>query len=1015
MSSSKDFPTSVQDKRPRSVEAHAVKMLVGTIAAMVAYSAQAQEAPAETPAAVASADPAAAPDAGEASSTEEVVITGTSIKRKDDAALPVTVMSAEAMDLRDAGTPVDLLTALPAVTGVPINESTQGGAGARGDVAGIALRGLGASATLLLLNGRRMAAYGIASGTDMTVNANMMPVRGLSRVDVLRDGASSIYGSDAVAGVVNFVIDSKFRGDQAEFQAGFTEVGSGSDRRLTLTHGDFYLGGKLHWISTLDAYQRDALETRDVAGDSDKTSKVPYGFNSSSGAFFDRSASSQYPIFTVTDVGKRYLVPNGNGTAIISSTAPDTTGQYSRNAYYDVNAGYTLPETVRFNWFNQLDYQLTDNVALFGEALLYSAQSKMQRPPVAYSSSTDEAIVLAADNPFNPYGTTVTINNYRFVDDGNERIEDDTLAYRFVFGGRGSFADHWNWESAATYSRSGTHDISENAIRESAMQAAVADGLYNPFGYNFSTVDGEVTPTTKYVNDPAVIGAFAQRFHQNGRDILATVDGRVTGELIDLWAGPLQVAAGGEYRHEDYALYRPQYVGLNYEDNALGLDSDDNDFVQASPAANLAGTRGVWAAFAETVVPLASPSNGIIGVHSLSLGASVRYEHYSDFGSTTNPKFTLDYRPVEPVMIRASYNEGFRAPNLAMMNYERTATSSYSDPYTALVGGGASTPRLVTTSALGDLGPETSKGVTFGVVIDVPKVEGLRFSVDYFRIKMDDVISTPSLSQLLNDDATRLKAATQTALAAGTALEDIDLGSGTSDYKGNPYVVRSTVTDENRELFDTYNAAQTSSSDYLAVVGDLTETKTPFTNADKQVVSGYDFNVTYNLPRFSWGKVAVSTDWTYLDDFRQTGGLTGVSSVLLGADGNTRLRGSADLNWSYDLWAAGLSAYYIGDYADTSAVFTPDSDWTGKLPGYVKTVDGIHYWKVDATVTLNAFVSRSFVSDSKWLDGMTVRLGVKNLTDKAPPLNSDPAGYDQSVYNSIAAGRTWTLRFSKNF
>ncbi len=1012
MLSSKDLSPSVDEKRHRASDVSAVKVLIGTIAAVAACSAQAQDAPMETAAAEVASP--AAPAAPAAAAVEEIIVTGTSIRREDDAALPVTVMSTEEMDLRDAGTPVDLLTALPAVTGVPLNESTQGGAGARGDVAGVAMRGLGTGATLLLLNGRRMAAHGIASGTDMTVNANTMPARGLARVDVLRDGASSIYGSDAVAGVVNFIVDSKFKGNQAEFQAGFTEIGSGDERRLTLTHGDYYLDGQLHWISTFDAYDRDALLSEDVGGDSNKVSRAPYGFNAVNGPFFDRNASSQYPIFTIAGTGKRYLVPNGNGTAVVSATAPDRQGEYSKDAYYDMNAGYSLPETTRFNWFNQLDYQVTDNFSLFGEALLYSAQSTMERPPVAYSSTADRAIVIAADNPFNPFGAAVTLNNYRFVDNGNERVKTDTLAYRFVFGGRGNLSSRWNWESAATYSRNGTHDTSQNAIRESAMQAAVAAGLYNPFGYNFAGTGTAAVPTSVYVNDPAVIDSFSQKFRQTGRDILATVDARVTGELFDLWAGPVQVALGGEYRHEDYALYRPQYVGLNYEGNALGLDPTNNDFVQASPVANIYDTRGVMAGFAETVIPLATPGNNIPGLYSLSVGASLRYEHYSDFGSTSNPKFTLDYRPLEPVMIRASYNEGFRAPNLAMMNYQRTTTTSYTDPYRTGIAGGGSSPRLQTSGALGELGPETSQGMTLGVVVDVPKVDGLRFSVDYFKIKMDDVIATPNANQLRNDDAARLRAATQAALAAGVALEDIDLGSGTAGYQGNPNITRDAVTQEDRDTFAAYNAGK-DQSEWLAPVGQLVNTNTPFTNADQQEVAGYDFNITYNLPRFTWGKVTFSTDWTYLDKFTQTGGLTGVSSVLLGADGNTRLRGSAALSWTHDLWSAGLSAYYIGEYADTSAVFTPDSTWDGKVPGYVKTVGGVNYWKVDDNITYNGFVSRSFISDSAWLDGLTVRVGVKNLTNEKPPLTPDTAGYDPTVYNSIAVGRTWTVRLSKNF
>lgn len=1002
--------TTVSDRselggRTWKVAAGSAKHLLGAL--VITGAAHAQEAP------VTEVAQAAAPAGSTAVEVEEIIVTGSSLKREDDAALPVTVVSKEEMDLRDAGTPVDLLTSLPAVTGVPLNESTQGGAGARGDVAGVAMRGLGTGSTLLLLNGRRIAAHGIASGTNMTVNANTMPARGLERVDVLRDGASSIYGSDAVAGVVNFIVDNKFVGNDIEAQVGITEIGSGADRRITLTHGGYYFDEKLHWITTLDAYDRDPLESSDVGGDSNKLSKAPYGFDSTSGPFFDRNVSSQYPRFTIAGVsGTRYMVPTADG-AIVRNTQPDRTDPIEGQAYFDMNEGYSLPSTTRFNWFNQVDYKLNDSVTLFGEGLLYYAKSTMERPPVAYSSTADIPIVISASNPNNPFGSDVTLLNYRFVDNGNERAEVETMAYRLVAGARGNFSDAWNWETAATYSRNGTHDISQNAIRESAMRAAIASGAYNPFGYTFSGTGAGAQPAALDPNDQDVIDTFSQHFRQTGRDILTTVDARVTGELFDTWAGAVQVAAGGEYRFEDYALYRPQFHGMNYENDA-GLDPENNDFVQASPVDNIFDDRTVTAGFLETIIPLAAPENELLGLYSLSIGASLRYEHYDDFGSTTNPKFTMDWRPIREVMIRGSYNEGFRAPNLAMMNYSRETVASYADPYRQGLSGGESSPRLQTSGALGELGPETSKGVTAGIVVDIPWVEGLRFSVDYFQIKMDNVIATPNASQIRNDDAALLRAATAAALAAGQSIDQIDLGSGTDSYAGNPNVVRAAVTDADREAFAAYNSNPANANNQLATVGALINTLTPFANADKQEVAGYDFNITYNMPAFDWGKVSFSTDWTYLDKFTQTGGLSGVSSVLLGADGNTRLRGSAALSWSYETWAAGLSAYYIGDYADTSAVFAPTAGDTS-VPNYVKTVGGVKYWKVDDNITFNAFVSKTLVSESKLFDGMTVRVGVKNLLNEEPPLSPDIAGYDAEVYNSIAMGRTWTLRLNKSF
>ncbi len=1049
MLSSDDLSPSIHGKFRKTADRHAVNVLVGAIVAVGAGAAQAQtqEPVSDGPAQAAQAAPAPTPTpapAAESAQIEEIIVTGTSIKREDDEALPVTVVSQEEMDLRDAGAPVDLLTALPAVANVPINESTQGGAGARGDVAAVSLRGLGSGSTLLLLNGRRMATHGISQNEGgvptLSVNANTFPSRGLSRIDVLRDGASSIYGSDAVAGVINFIVDNAFIGNEISLEAGFNEIDSGDNRRITFTHGNYYLGGKLHWTSTADFYDRDATMSADIMGDSDKTAKAPPGFNSLTGRFFDRSSSSPYPSYRVGGSSTtQYLVPTATGAAF-SDSVPARDGEFASDYYYDMNVGYALPETTRLNLFNQFDYQVNDALTLFGELMLYRAESTMVRAPVAYTASSNRDIVLGIDNPWNPYGSRfyaedgssnldgtprltgapqeTTIVAYRFVDNGNETVNIDTNAYRVVLGGRGDFGNSWNWEAAGTYSRSGTKDVSTNAVRESAVLAAIESGAYNPWGYDFAVVDGAVVPTTQVTNSRAAIDSFSQNFIQTGRDILYSVDARVTGELVDLWAGPVQVAAGAEHRWDDYSLTRPQYHGLNYEGNDLGLDPADNDFMQASAVGNIIGDRTVAAGFVETVIPLVAEYNEIPGIRSLSLGASVRYEHYSDFGSTTNPKFTLDFRPIDEVMVRASYNEGFRAPSLASIYYpSRSSVAQYSDPYRQDVTGlpeDGQYGRYQTTTGNSDLKPETSRGMTLGTVVDVPWVDGLSFSVDYFRIEQDNLIAAPNANQLRDDDAARLRAATQAALSAGVAYDDIDLGSGSDSYAGNPYIVREAVTAADRQYFADYNAGRPQ-SEWVAPVGLLVETLVPFDNLDTSEIAGYDFNITYMLPSFSWGKLNLSTDWAYLEKYERLGGASGVSSTQLGIDGKPRVRGSASAVWSYDLWSAGLSAYYIGEYADTGASITDAVYQELGRPDYVKTVNGVHYWKVDDTVTFNAFLSKSFVSDSKLFDGTTIRLGVKNLTNEKPPLTSATSGYDASVYNSVAVGRVWTLRLNKSF
>jgi iron complex outermembrane receptor protein len=1016
-----------------------VKGLLGLLAIAGAANAQAQEAV-----------------AAEAESVEdalaEVTVTGSSIKRADDQALPVTIVSQEQMDLRDASTPVDLLTSLPQVVNVPINDSNQGGVNARGDISSVNLRGIGSGNTLVLLNGRRVAAHGISSTEEgvpqMSVNVNTLPTRGLSRVDILRDGASAVYGSDAVAGVINFVADVDYVGNEIQLQTGVTEIGSGSDTGLTWTHGNFALSEKLHWISTFDFWARDALETADLpnATDSNKLALAKPGFDALNGPFFDRNASSVFPSFRVgTSTATRYLTPVAGGGVAFKTTAPARTGA-ELEYYYDVNKdGYSVPKTKRFNWFNQVDYEISSDLAAFGELAAYRADSRMVRPPVAYGINSDAPLVVPVNSPWNPYGSrfydpagapnadgtarlvgtpqSVTLVSKRLVEAGPETIEVETTFMRAVAGLRGKFSDKWTWETAALYSRASTKDDSLNAIRESALAAQTNRtdaSAFNPFGYTFRVAGTQVVPDQPYVNPESVMDPFVQQFHQEGRNILGSVDARINGSLFDLPAGGVLLAFGAEHRWDDYELTRPQFHGVNGANN-LGLDPAGNDFVQASAAGDVIGDRTVAAAFAETVVPVFSAQNEIPFVKHLELGASMRYEHYSDFGSTSNPKFTMDWRPFQPLMIRASYNEGFRAPNLSVMNYPtRFTVGSSLDPYRGPVTGlpiDGQSQRQTGIEGNPNLVPETSEGKTLGFVLDVPFVEGLRFSLDYWKIDQEGLISSPIAEEIRQRDAALLLAATQAALAAGTPIGSINLGSGTDNYAGDPLIQRSTlITDEDRALFAAYNAARPQSQ-WVAPVGVLQITYTPYSNLASSKIQGYDFNMSYSSPQLPFGRLGVTTDWTYLDKFERRAGEGAPVEHRIGKSGATKWRGSLNLFWSKDdIWSAGLSAYYIGSYADTSASINQATYEALGSPDYVYKIDGTYYWRVEDSITLNAFGSRTFRPEGGgWLDDVTVRVGVKNLTNEEPPLTTDSAGYDSAVYNSVAAGRTWTLRISKNF
>lgn len=1020
--------------------------------------------------------PAAEPDQ-EVVKLESFTVTGSNIKRLDqETTLPVTVLDREVMELRDAAQASDALTALPQVTGLPGNETATLGATARGDNATVSMRGIGSSNTLILLNGRRLPYHPISQAEagvpTLSTNVNQLPNRGLERVDVLRDGASSIYGSDAVAGVINYLTQRDFLGTELALRYGETSYGDGGEFRATLTHGLEFAQGRGHAMIVADFYQREAMyaRDRDFAAEADLSYRAPAPWDVSTNTTFNaRSATTEYGNFSTGTVtngvftaarptgvssslvatsGTFYLVPTTTGVGF-QTTVPSRTG-ITRDYYWNNNAYRVIqPKSDRANLFLSADYELNPSVTLFGEYSLYQSDSVTYREPDGITASTDGDIVVPATNPFNPFGTrfwsttgapntdgtprltgtpsAVRITNKRLTDLATRTATVTNDIYRGVVGARGKFGDTWTWESAALYAESRVTDDEAGPSRKSLLIKAINQSdpalAFNPFTRTFAVQNGTLAVTGPYKNPESVQSTFRSRFIRQGITKLGSLDFRASGEVLPLWAGNvLSAAVGAEYRREVYDDFRPPYAGLNPVDS--GLDPTTNDFLGFSPNSDTHGQRHVTSAYAEVVVPVIGKHNHVPLVHSLELTASARYEDYTDFGQTTKPKAGLNWRPMPWAMVRVSYNEGFHAPNLAQLfsgTLIRTVTGStdtYRSAVTGLTTDGPSNRRSVASGNLG-LAPEESEGKSAGVVVDVPVVKGLTVSADYWEINQSNVIAS---SGSIADDTQALQAATQAALAAGQGINTIDLGSGTAAYQGDPSVVRLPVTQADRDFFAAYNATRPAGNQ-RAVVGAIDYLRTSYFNRASQFVNGFDFDLGYRFPRSSFGNFMLNTNWSYLNDFHayNSAGATRTdlrwtnSAAVGGA--SPKWRGTVALTWKRQAWGAGVSAYYIGDYTDSGATTTQTTYESLGSPSYIAPVftngSYVYRYVVQDSVSYNAYVSYRFKSKSKWLGDTSVRFGVVNVTDEIPPLSSDSRGYDPSVYNLMARGRSWSLQLTR--
>lgn len=1009
---------------------------------------------------------------------DKFTVTGSNIRRLDqEKVLPVTVFDRDSIEARDASQASDLLTALPQVTGLPGNETATLGATARGDNASVSLRGIPSSNTLILLNGRRLAPHPISQSEagvpTLSTNVNQLPSRGLERVEILRDGASSIYGTDAVAGVVNYLTRPSYNGTELALRYGVTEIGDGRELRATLTHGFTFGGGKGHFMIVADLLDRQAIYARDraFAAEADMSYRAPAPWNVATDTTFNaRSATTEFgnfstgrvnadgsftaarpagvPASLVATSGTFFIVPTATGVGF-QTTTPSRLG-VTHDFYWNNNTYRVIqPQSTRGNVFASGSYELRPNLTVFGEFSGYKARSVTYREPDGITASTDGNIIVPVTNPWNPFGdrfwsptgapnadgtarltgtpSVVRITNKRLTDLADRTATVTNDIYRVVGGVRGKLFDTWNWEAAVLQTESRVTDDEAGPSRKSLLINAINQSnpatAFNPFTRTFAVQGGALVVTGDYVNPESVQSSFRSKFIRQGRTEFTSADFRAAGEVLPIWGGnTIGAAFGGEFRYEAYDDTRPPFAGLNPPGS--GLDPESNDFLGFSPNSDTHGTRHVAAAYVETVVPLAGNKFKLPLVESLELSASARFESYTDFGETTKPKLGLNWKPLPWVMVRASYNQGFHAPNLAQLftgTLIRTVTGSvdsYRSIVTGLVTDGASNRRRI-ASGNPDLQPETSTGKSAGFVVEVPFVKGLSFSADYWEIRQKDVIAS---SGSINDDRDALIAATQAALAAGQAIGSIDLGSGTSAYQGDGSVVRLPVTQADRDFFAAYNATRTPANQ-RAVVGGIDILRTTYFNRSEQFVNGFDFDVTYKFPRMALGNFTVNTAWTFLNDFHTYNAAGAPRSDLRwsnAAGGATpKWRGTTTLTWRRQQWSAGLSAYYTGDYTDSGATTTQSIYESLGSPAYIVPYvnNGIRTYRflVDDSLSYNAYVGYRFRAKNQWIGNTAVRIGVVNLLDEEPPLSSDSRGYDPSVYNLMARGRTWSLQLTRQF
>jgi outer membrane receptor protein involved in Fe transport len=665
---------------------------------------------------------------------DEIVVVGTQIRGAQlTDVLPVTVLGEDEIDAVAPTSGDELFRSIPQAGDVTFNESrlTGGINDARGDTASINLRGIGTGNTLMLLNGRRMVLHPGIQVENLvpvaTVNTNSIPTAGVRRVEVLRDGASAIYGTDAVAGVINTVLRDNFEGLRIEFEGSRAADSAMDQLDLSIEAGRDFNDGRTNISFFGNFTNRDPLlaAEREFSRDSDARHLLD-PTNPYRDFFRNNSTDTPWPEFIrlVSSVGNPYGVSTAgltyNGTTITSTSSTTggatfhiqpltnsgcnggeispgsgtcfdnnilSTTTSDENLRYNSNDERTLwGEVDRSNAFFFANHDFGNGIELFAEIGGYASQLVSYRDQEV-PLSTQRVIVPSTNywNPFGPAGSinrnantnapagglNLELNDYRPVDAGAVRIEVDQYVYRALTGLRGNW-NTWDWEGALLYSSAESNDTMRQpsmTLFQEALSRTTPDA-YNPFS-GADPNDPSNGDTSR--NPQSVIDSFMVDVSRISATSMAMADFRVSRpDLFQVWGGNAGVAAGLEFRHETYEDDRDRRLDGTITYTALDGSGGANvsDVMGASPTPDTEGDRNVFSAFAELALPLISPEMNIPFVQSLEAQLAVRYENYTEFGDITRPKVAMAWRLADWLMFRSSWSQGFRAPNLPQQ-YER--------------------------------------------------------------------------------------------------------------------------------------------------------------------------------------------------------------------------------------------------------------------------------------------------------------------------------------------------------
>jgi iron complex outermembrane recepter protein len=804
---------------------------------------------------------------------QEVVVTGTRIPVPDGAgAQEVKVYGRDQIEQSGRTTIADFLNTLPDVA----VGSTENGYQTLGGATTVQLHGLPVGTTLVLINGRRLESSGIeAASTQDFFDLNSIPLAAIERVEVLVGGSSAIYGSDAVAGVVNIILRKDFDGVEADMKYG---AASGTNEKKA----DFAWGKKFGNgdLSLIGSYQsRENLLGKQRANTANAYI-APFGCNPGNVFTADGSPLPGAP------------AGSGDSFAAISPTAqgnPQRTGFQGTygalNSCSQIAYSALIPASERYGLLLSGSLELNSNVELFTEVLYSKVRQRQDTGQVSLFGEPGYALyTVPASNPFNPFGADVGVSTALSGVTGFQTFNSDFV--RPLIGAKGALPRGWHWEISGWWSRDQTTNGDFNVVNPSAAQDALNSSdpasALNPF------VSGAI-------GSPQLIRSLLYSLSETARGSLLAANGLLRGPLLQLPDGPLEAV-----------------IGVDYGSNRTSFDTS----AFGGPAVSF--SRKTYALFGEVRVPV---------VNTLVATLAGRYDHYDDFGGKTTPEVGLEWRPLKPLLLRATYAQSFKAPSLPQLYYPQVMSPN--SPVTdsqlgnqvesvTLVGGG--NPRLQ---------PETGSATTIGFAFASESIPGLAMTGTQWRIELKNNIEQP-LPQVIVDNE---------ALFPGSVVRG-------PSQNGQP--------------------------------GPITTLYDIQLNYGTVTVAGLDWQLNYRLhTRGGLLTPSIGATYTYRYESSLIPGQPATSRVsAANDDGNwaPRLKGAAALGWQLGSLSCNIGGRYVGRYRD----YEPVSNGSTLTLGNFWLFDVSGRWNFGEILTQGEGV----------LAGSYLSIGAVNLFNSTPQFSN---------------------------